>query len=644
MMPVPARDAAVDGPAQQVPVVAVAIAQTPDRSGFYALGLLVAYARFAREGRLQAHFAFPPVRLLGEADQASFLAGIGTQPAVYLFSSFVWNHRINLETARAIRARSPGSLIVFGGANIPRQPTNAIAFMNAHQCIDALVLGEGEETLFELLETLSGHRARTGTLRHADYATVKGCVYRLPDLHAVFTGPREQIKNIDAIPSPYLSGVYDETLFKVPILYTETNRGCPFGCTFCDWGGATLSKVRTFGMARILADLEWFAKSRLETIGVLDANFGILKRDVEIAGHVVRLKHETGYPKQFLFNMAKNSAARVGEIALTLTRAGISARQAIAFQTLDRTTLENIARDNIRTTDYENLLYLFRQHNMPMVTELLVGLPGQTLDSFRHDLQKSFDWMIAPAVYLVLVMVNAPMADPEYQQKYRIVVDPDGYLVASYSFTQEDRRRMLELRMLEGACVLQKLAKYFLVYLQVEHGIPAMGFLSRLLEREAALATALPHLHWFVATMKNPESGHIPDWLVAGWSRQEVAILNRDMEAILGEMRQFAQQEYAVNLPDDDMAAVVALQLATTRMMGRALPETHAVVHDAVAYFRQFVTMTSLHELPGSFRRLADFPPGEIRVDAQDVRKPGAFCQSDPGSPEWPLRITGLDF
>jgi radical SAM superfamily enzyme YgiQ (UPF0313 family) len=40
----------------------------------------------------------------------------------------------------------------------------------------------------------------------------------------------------------------------------ETNRGCPFQCTFCDWGSATAAKVNQFELDRLLREVDWFAE------------------------------------------------------------------------------------------------------------------------------------------------------------------------------------------------------------------------------------------------------------------------------------------------------------------------------------------------------------------------------------------------
>src|SRR5207244_1673497 len=105
---------------------------------------------------------------------------------------------------------------------------------------------------------------------------------RLPlvngDSH-VCTGPAEVPKEFEY--SPYLdqSGFY-ETLreqYGRGFFYAtwETNRGCPYSCNFCDWGSATMAKLRRFSMERVSAEADWLSYISPSFVLVADANFGI---------------------------------------------------------------------------------------------------------------------------------------------------------------------------------------------------------------------------------------------------------------------------------------------------------------------------------------------------------------------------------
>src|SRR5439155_22402978 len=110
----------------------------------------------------------------------------------------------------------------------------------------------------------------------------------------VHTPDRERLKDLDVIPSPILSNLflaYEGT----PLGIIETNRGCPYSCTFCDWGSNIASKIRKFSIERVFAELEWCAQHQIAGVMCADANFGVFERDVEIAQKVADLKRQYGF-------------------------------------------------------------------------------------------------------------------------------------------------------------------------------------------------------------------------------------------------------------------------------------------------------------------------------------------------------------
>ena len=129
------------------------------------------------------------------------------------------------------------------------------------------------------------------------------------------------------IPSPYLTGLFDN-YGDAPVtsITIETNRGCPYGCTFCDWGSATMSRIRKFDLDRVFAELEWAAQRGIAGIGFADANFGILERDVAIAEKVAELKATYGFPLHCATNYAKNTVKHLNKIVSTWSTPASSPR------------------------------------------------------------------------------------------------------------------------------------------------------------------------------------------------------------------------------------------------------------------------------------------------------------------------------
>src|SRR5690606_35936932 len=140
-------------------------------------------------------------------------------------------------------------------------------------------------------------------LGHERLASIDGLTFLDASGEMVRTPDRGRIVDLDELPSPYLTGEFDDIPAEAwnQILAIETNRGCPYGCTFCDWGSSTLSRIRKFSIDRVAAEIEWAASHGVAAIDITDANFGIMSRDVEIARIIADIKRRTGFPQVVAF-------------------------------------------------------------------------------------------------------------------------------------------------------------------------------------------------------------------------------------------------------------------------------------------------------------------------------------------------------
>jgi radical SAM superfamily enzyme YgiQ (UPF0313 family) len=217
------------------------------------------------------------------------------------FSAYVWNVRLSLEIARRIKLNNPATLVVFGGAQVP---DHAEEFLRQNPFVDVVCPGEGEAVFTSVLENCETR----------DWEEIPGVSYLRADGSFVSHPKAPRMTDLSQIPSPYLEGVFDTLTSAHPaenwIVMWETNRGCPFACTFCDWGSAVASKVYRFERERLLREIDWFAGRRIGFVFCCDANFGILPRDLEIAQHLVETKRRRGFPFSFSLQNTKNATER----------------------------------------------------------------------------------------------------------------------------------------------------------------------------------------------------------------------------------------------------------------------------------------------------------------------------------------------
>jgi hypothetical protein len=167
----------------------------------------------------------------------------------------------------------------------------------------------------------------------------------------------------------------------------ETNRGCPYACTFCDWGSLTYNKVKKFELERVFAELEWMARHNFDWISITDANFGMYpERDGMIADKIIEMQEKFGSPRTFSVAWAKNQKKEVIDIVKKLLDArGFNQGLTLSVQSLDHDVLENIRRKNMEMNKLNEVFELCDQRNIPAYTELILGLPGETLETWKKN-------------------------------------------------------------------------------------------------------------------------------------------------------------------------------------------------------------------------------------------------------------------
>ena len=297
----------------------------------------------------------------------------GLEPVLGL-SCYTWNVAELLEISRRARDEVPGLLIVAGGPHVQC----ARDFLG-EDGIDVVVLGEGEETFTDLLDA-PGREA---------WSSIAGLAYLDDDGGVIETAERPRATDLDRFPSALdaieLRDETGEPRYR-QVAY-ETARGCPYRCSFCEWGtGAIGTKMFQKSLDRIRDDLERLVEGGLQDIWLADSNFGALREDLEKAKIFVDLKQRTGRPQTFATSWSKNHNQRVQEIVRLLHANQLLVHYHLALQTLTPGALELSHRTNMRANDYEPIVKQLAAEGVPIAAELMWPLPGDTLADFEGNL------------------------------------------------------------------------------------------------------------------------------------------------------------------------------------------------------------------------------------------------------------------
>ncbi|MBL6935494.1 MAG: hypothetical protein ISR48_08785 [Alphaproteobacteria bacterium] len=303
-------------------------------------------------------------------------------PDIVCFSNYIWNLNLSYEIALSIKSRSPGAVVVFGGPNYPLEPQGQAAFLQAHPAIDFYVFRNGEVPFSMLFETLRQYDFDAEKMK-ADKVVIPGCHY-LSDGDFIAGEEVSAMRDLDEIPSPYLTGLCDKFLANeklVPLMLTA--RGCPFKCTFCQEGKDYFNVVRKFSFDRVRDELDYVAsRTKNPDLIFADSNFGMYKHDADICREIVRVQESFGWPKYFVGIMGKNKKARVLEAA-EIIRSGVFGGGSVwlssAIQSTDDKVLEKVKRSNIDADTMIKVANESDAYASNQFSELILALPGDSL-------------------------------------------------------------------------------------------------------------------------------------------------------------------------------------------------------------------------------------------------------------------------
>ena len=366
---------------------------------------------------VRAQMGLPDILFRVPDDPVSFAAGL-QDVAVIGFSCFLWNTRISLQCARAVKERFPKAMVVMGGPSVPKELQAAELFLADHPSVDVLCPDEGESVFSAL--------CRCG-LQQKELKGIPGIIFRnLDDGQVQHTG-RVEIESLADLASPYEDGTFDVFFKKFGHEFSgailETNRGCPYECSFCNWGTLPTRRIREKPMLQVRNEIDWIGRHQINYVAMSDSNFGIRKRDLQVAQAFADTRKKYGAPNFISVSWVKNSSTAILRISEILKEAGIGFRVTLSLQSLNPKSLAATKRSNIKRKAFDELKQAYREKRLFSYTELMLGLPEETFESFLHGLNEClsdslFDQLF---VYPLLLFPNTEVSLPETRSKYGIV-------------------------------------------------------------------------------------------------------------------------------------------------------------------------------------------------------------------------------
>lgn len=347
-----------------------------------------------------------------------------SEVSVLMVSTYTWNHILISKVCDQIKQLHPEIIIIRGG---PQQGYNE-KFFEDNPSIDYLCYstGYGEEFIQAALPQIEQHgkivneESVPWLISRTHHAQIVKRKYEFPTESAIE-------HNIHYVAEVF--NVAKDKNIRYGVQY-ETSRGCPYQCTYCEWGsGGTGAKVSQKPLSVINKDIELLSTMGIKDFEIIDANFGIFPRDIEILNTIVESRKLFNAPENLmLYGLAKVRAEKKEKILDVMFENGLMDYYFMSVQSGSQEVLDNVKRTDITLEDNLRLASKYRtMYGIPVKVELILGLPGSTLDVFYYEMdliQKFGGWVWPRAPFSILPDTEA--AGKLYQRLHKIKTSKIG--------------------------------------------------------------------------------------------------------------------------------------------------------------------------------------------------------------------------
>ncbi|MDP3266879.1 MAG: DUF4080 domain-containing protein [Sulfuricurvum sp.] len=272
-------------------------------------------------------------------------------PKIIGISVYIWNASETAQLIEILKKVAPDTVIVLGGPEAGYMP-HRVNFDRA----DYIISGEGEVAFYEL------------------------CRNVLDDIKPPERFIRAAMPDLEAISLPYTA--YSDDDIQHRTIYVEASRGCPFECEFCL--SSIDEKVRNFPLDELLEEFEILWNRGARSFKFIDRTFNL---NMTFANRILNFFLSKEPPYFAHFEVIPDHFPDVLKSKISLFPPG-SLQLEIGIQTLDPIIAKGINRPLKLEKIYDNLQFLENETKAHMHLDLIVGLPGETIEGFGRNLDK----------------------------------------------------------------------------------------------------------------------------------------------------------------------------------------------------------------------------------------------------------------
>ncbi len=340
-------------------------------------------------------------------------------PDILGLSNYCWSHNVSSEIFKMCKKSNPNAITVWGGPNFPIDFPSQKSFMKKHPEVDVYVPTEGETGFSNVVKLVLETDSLINVKQKILENPIDGCISRNENNEIQYSIPTMRIPSLDEIPSPYQSGIMDKFFDGKLTPMLQTNRGCPFHCTFCTDGRDEVNLVNNFSIDRVQSDIQYIAEhvpKNTHSLHISDLNFGMYPRDIDICETLANVQKKHEYPKYIKCTTGKNQKDKIIKAIKKLNN---SLRVTMSVQSLDPEVLNNIRRDNISVDHMLALYPALKEADLQTTSEVILGLPGETfsnhIQTLRDLVKAKMDEIV---VHTCMLLDGSEMGMPEQRKKW----------------------------------------------------------------------------------------------------------------------------------------------------------------------------------------------------------------------------------
>lgn len=287
--------------------------------------------------------------------------------------------------------------IICGGPHVSALPEESLDSSE----IDIAVVGEGEETLLEIMQ---GKKL----------AQINGIFYKEAG-KTLATPPRKFIDNLDSLPFPDMV-LYDIKRYRCakivsrysPVIQIETSRGCPSNCSFCS-KSVFGRQFRTKSPQRVVEEMEYLAKNGAAELRIIDDQFAA---DINRAKEICRLliKEKIKIPWNLPCGIRVD---KIDQEFLDLAKKAGCYQVSIGFESGDQNSLDSVDK-GITLEQSAKCMEMVKKAELESIGFFMLGLPSDT----EKSLQKTINFAVQMMPTYVKASITAPFPGSRLFEQY----------------------------------------------------------------------------------------------------------------------------------------------------------------------------------------------------------------------------------